>query len=107
MVMRYIFLEGIDLYRSRQNGTRNLKYNNYYFGWKELHTIYERDEARSNMHEYRRTEILQQIVKIDSFTITNATYAKQPFTSKTSSVVFKHLSIQLNVKLENRKQYPS
>ena len=37
----------------------------------------------------------------------NAIYAKQPFTSKTLSEVFKHLSIQLNVKLENREQCPS
>ena len=96
-----------NLYRSRKNGTRNLKYSNCYFGWNELQTIYERDEARSNRQEYRRTDVVQQTVNLDSFTMMNATYAKQPFTSKTLSEVFNHLSVQLNVKLDNRKMYPS
>ena len=37
----------------------------------------------------------------------NATYAKQPFTLKTLSEAFSHLSTMLNVKFDQHKTYPS
>ena len=96
-----------NLYRSRKGGTRNLKISSVTFGWKQLQAIYERDEQRSKRQEYRRTDVVQQTINLDSFTMMNAIYAKQPFTSKTISEVFNHISTMFNVKLPYNNEYQS
>ena len=69
--------------------------------------MYERDEQRSLRQEYRRADVVQQTINLDSFTMMNATYTKEPFTSKTLSEVFNHLSTMLNVKLPYNQTYSS
>ena len=96
-----------NLYRSRNGGTKKLCISSVTFGWKQVQTIYERDEQRALRNEYTRTDVVQQTINLDSFTMMNATYAKQPFTSKTICEVFKHISTMLNVKLPYSNQYSS
>ena len=51
--------------------------------------------------------MVQQTISLDSFTMMNATYAKQPFTSKTIAEVLGYFSIKCNVKFEIGKDYKS
>ena len=81
-----------NLFRSKVGGTKNLKLNNVHVGWKELETIFVRDEERFKNNNYKRTEIVKQTIHLDSFTVMNATYAKQSFTSKTITKDLSHLS---------------
>ena len=95
------------MYRRRHNGTRNLTYCSNNFGWNELQTIYGRKEERSKRQQYRETDVVQQTINLDSFTMMNTTYAKQPFTSNTLPEVFSHLSTMLDMKLDYNQTYPS
>ena len=96
-----------NLFRSKQNGTRNLKMNDCHFGWKDVEAIYMRDENRALAGDFRRTDIVKQTICLDSFTMMNAAYAKHIFTSKTISEVLSHISTQVNVTLDTSKVYKS
>ena len=96
-----------NLFRSKINGTKNLKLNNSHFGWSDVETIYSRDEDRFKKGNYKRTDIVNQTVYLDSFTMMNATYAKQPFSSKTISEVLSYFSVKCNVKYPLKSKFPS
>ena len=44
---------------------------------------------------------------LDSFTMMNATYAKQPFSSKTISEVLSYFSVRCNVKYPMKSKFQS
>ena len=88
-----------NLYRSQENKTRQLKLHGVYFGWKEVVEIYNREQERYNKTQLRQSDISQNTIALDSFTMMNATYAKQLFTSKTICEAVSHLSKMLGVKI--------
>ena len=94
-----------NLFRSKQNGTKNLKLNKCDFGWKDVKTILLRYEKRFKENKYKRTDIVRQTISLGSLTMMNATYAKQPFTSKTISDILSYLSIRCNVKYTKENVY--
>ena len=96
-----------NLFRSKLNGTKNLELNNSHFGWSDVETIYSRDEDRFKAGNYKRTDIVNQTVYLDSFTMMNATYAKQPFSSKTISEVLSYFSVRCNVKYPMKSKFQS
>ena len=50
---------------------------------------------------------MRQTISLDSFTMMNATYTKQSFTSKTIAEVLGYFSIKYNVKFQIGKEYKS
>ena len=96
-----------NLFRSKDDGTRHLKLHKTLFGWKDVESIYLRDEERAKRNELKRTTITKQTVSLDNFTMMNATYAKQPFTDKTISEVISFFSVQLFVKVNETQKYES
>ena len=69
-----------NLFRSKHDGTRHLKLNKTHFGWKDVESIYHRDEDRVKMKELQRTTVTKETVSLDNFTMMNAAFAKAPFT---------------------------
>ena len=96
-----------NLFRSKLKGSKNLRLNKYHFGWNEVESIYKRDDERFKNNNYKKTDIVKQTIYLDSFTMMNATYAKQPFTSKTISEVLSYLSVRCCVKFPERDLFQS
>ena len=96
-----------NIFRSKQNGTRNLKLQNIHFGWKDVEAVYTRDENRASNGEYRRTDVVKQSICLDSFTMMNTAYAKHLFASKTIPEVISYISVQVNVKIDLGKEFNS
>ena len=71
-----------NLYMSQRDGTKNLRLYDINFGWKDVNTVYMRDEIRVTRGNGRRTDLTRVALCLDDFTLTNTTYTKQPFTSK-------------------------
>ena len=95
------------MFRSKVGGTKNLKLNNVHFGWKELEIIFLRDGERFKKQNYKRKYIVKQTIYLDSFTMMNATYTKQPLTSKTIAEILSHLSLHCNIKFPTNENYKS
>ena len=72
-----------------------------------METVFLRDEQRFKESNYKRTGIVQQTIYLDCFTMMNATYAKQPFTSKTIAKFLKYFSVTCNVNFPVTSVYPS
>ena len=78
-----------NLFRSKIDDTKNLKLKKCSFGWKDIGAIFIGDEkcvTRINTRE----QMLCIKNSLDDFTMMNANYAWQPFTSNTMSEVLSY-----------------
>ena len=67
---------------------------------KDIEAAYLRDDARVTRNEYRKTDIAKETVNLDNYSKMNATFVKQPFTSKTISelnTIYEIIYFRINI----------
>ena len=79
-------------FHSQLKCVRTFKTNNIKFRWKHVEDIFLRDRERIKLSKGRRTDILKYTIVLDNYTMTNATYTKQPFSDRFITEVIPSLS---------------